>query len=84
MGDYYNLNLLNHQNHNASVELLDGFYSFMFPLLISVPPRIISHTATCINNIFTNYFDFKNQIGGLLFSDIWDHLPVIIFFYLLC
>jgi len=29
MGDYYNLNLLNHQNHNASVELLDGFYSYV-------------------------------------------------------
>jgi hypothetical protein len=73
MGDY-NLNLI------ISVTLL--LVSFwikcilirFFPL-ITRPTRITSHTATLIDNIFTNHFH-HHSISGLLFTDISDHLPV--------
>ena len=54
MGDF-NLNLLNNQNHNATGEFLDGLYSHLFFPLIKLPSRITSHTATLIDNIFSNH-----------------------------
>ena len=72
MGDF-NLNLLNHQNHHATGEFLDGLHSCMFTPLISLPSRITSHTATVI---FTNYFDHQYRTAGLLLADISDHLPI--------
>ena len=75
MGDF-NLNLLNHQNHDATGEFLDGLHSCMFTPLISLPSRITSHTATLIYNIFTNYFDHQYRTAGLLLADISDHLPI--------
>ena len=75
MGDF-NLNLLNHQNHHATGECLGGLHSCMFTPLISLPSRITSHTATVIDNIFTNYFDHQHRTAGLLLADISDHLPI--------
>ena len=40
-----------------------------------ITSRITSHTATLIDNIFTNHFH-HHSISGLLFTDISDHLPV--------
>ena len=51
MGDF-NLNLLNNENHNATGEFLHGLYSHLFFPLITLPSRIISHTASLIDNIF--------------------------------
>ena len=50
-------------------------YSNTFFPLITRPTRITSHTATLIDNIFTNHFH-HHSISGLLFTDISDHLPV--------
>ncbi len=47
----------------------------MFFPLITRPTRITSHTATLIDNIFTNHID-HHLFTGLLFTDISDHLPV--------
>ena len=57
MGDF-NLNLLNNQNHNATVKFLDDLYSHLFFPLITLPFRITSHTATLIDNIFSNHEPF--------------------------
>ena len=54
MGDF-NLNLLNNQNHNATVKFLDGLYSHLFFPLITLPFRITSDTATLIDNIFSHH-----------------------------
>ena len=43
--------------------------------LINHPTRITSHTATIIDNILTNNVD-ADSINGLLFTDIYDHLPI--------
>ena len=79
MGDF-NLNLLNHQSHDITGEFLDIMYSRMFVPLITRPTRITSHTATLIDNIFTNNIDdFTNC--GLLVNDISDHLPIFSVLY---
>ena len=45
-----------------------------FPLILR-PSRITSHSATLIDNIFTNQLH-SNLKSGLLFTDISDHLRV--------
>ena len=52
------------------------FTSSFFPL-INRPTRITQHTATLIDNIFTNDLDqMESSLNGLIFSDISDHLPI--------
>ena len=70
-----NLNLMNHYCHSFTGEFLDALYSTMFYPLITCPTRITAHTATLIDNICTNRMD-NHLKGGILFSDISDHLPV--------
>ena len=48
----------------------------MFSSLITLPSRITSHSATLIDNIFTNYFEHHYRTAGLLLADISDHLPI--------
>uniref|UniRef100_A0A3B3H5U1 Reverse transcriptase domain-containing protein n=1 Tax=Oryzias latipes TaxID=8090 RepID=A0A3B3H5U1_ORYLA len=43
--------------------------------IINKPTRITTESATLLDNIFTNRTD-KEILGGLLFCDITDHLPV--------
>ena len=47
--------------------------------MISLPSRITSHSATLIDNIFTNYFEHHYRTAGLLLGDISDHLPIFSF-----
>ena len=74
MGNF-NLNLLNHQNHDATGQFLDGLHSCMFSPLITLPSRKTSHSATLIDNIFTNHFEHHYRTAGLLLADISDHFP---------
>ena len=46
----------------------------MFPL-INKPTRITNHSATLIDNIFTNAFGI-NHNSGILVNDLSDHLPI--------
>ena len=75
MGDF-NLNLLNNENHNTTGEFLDGLYSHLFFPLITLPSRITSHTASLIDNIFSNHVEHSYLRSGLLITDISDHLPI--------
>ena len=75
MGDF-NLNLLNNENHNATGEFLDGLYSHLFFPFITLPSRITSHTASLIDNIFSNHVEHSYLRSGLLITDISDHLPI--------
>ena len=47
-----NLNLFSHNFHSTTGEFLDVMFSFV--PLITRPTRLTSHTATLIDNIFTN------------------------------
>ena len=79
MGDF-NLNLMDSDCYSLTGEFLDEMYSNMFFPLITRPTRITSHTATLIDNIFTNHFHHHLK-SGLLFTDILDHLPVFSIYF---
>ena len=74
MGDF-NLNLLNQQFHQFTIEFLDTMYANMLLPLITLPTIITWHSATLIDNIFTN--DMENYaFSGLVLTDISDDLPI--------
>ena len=74
MGDF-NINLTNYHCHASAGEFLDAMYSRMFYPLINNPTRITEHTATLIDNIFTNRPE-NHLKSDTLFTDISDHLPI--------
>ena len=74
MGNF-NVNLMNYQTNNLTGEFLDSIYSNLSCPLINRPTRITAHSATLIDNIITSNIDADN-INGLLFTDISDHLPI--------
>ena len=77
LGDF-NVDLLKSESCDYTKRFLEQMFFLPFFPLILRPTRITQHTATLINNIFTN--DIKNIEGstnGILFSDISDHLPIV-------
>lgn len=74
MGDF-NLDLLHYDQHGFTQEFIDSLFSHMFIPLINRPTRLTSHSATLIDNIFTNCFS-QNGVNGIVLNDISDHLPV--------
>jgi len=74
MGDF-NLDLLSYNDHAPTQEFMDSLFSHMFFPLISKPTRITSHSATLIDNIFTNHIS-SNFRSGIILNDISDHLPI--------
>jgi hypothetical protein len=75
MGDF-NIDLFKSCDYaNYFTEQL--FTSSFFPL-ITKATRITHHTATLIDNIFTNNQEqLDDSINGIIFSDISDHLPIV-------
>lgn len=74
LGDF-NLDLLKYENSEFSNRFFNQLSSSDFLPLITKPTRITSHTATLIDNIFCNHVQ-QNQISGILFNDLSDHLPI--------
>ena len=73
-GDF-NIDLIKQDAHSQTKHFIDTIFSMgLFPL-ITKPSRITNHSATLIDNIFTNNTQHKN-ISGLVINDITDHLPV--------
>ena len=80
MGDF-NVNIINFENHDATSDFLNTMFSYSFFPLINKPTRITSTSSTLIDNIFCNKVpDCDNAVGGLLITDLSDHLPI---FYIL-
>ena len=73
LGDF-NVNLLNYNEHNQTIEFLDSLASNSFIPLILQPTRITSHSNTLIDNIFSNVIG-PDIISGNLTATISDHLP---------
>lgn len=73
-GDY-NVDLFKAKKHKPTANFIDVMFSMNMYPLITKPTRITAHSATLIDNIFTNIID-ESIISGLLFNDISDHLPV--------
>ena len=79
MGDF-NLDLLRYNDNVPTQEFIDRLFSYSFYPLISNPTRITSHTATLIDNIFTNQLS-DNVFNGIVLNDLSDHLPIFACFY---
>ena len=71
---YFNVNLLNYNEHNQTNEFLDSLASNSFISLILQPTRITSHSNTLVDNIFSNVID-PDIISYNLTATIFDHLP---------
>ena len=78
MGDF-NLDLLHYDQHAFTQEFMDSLFSCMFIPLINRPTRLTSHSATLIDNIFTNY-PSQNTANGIILNGMSDHLPIFAFF----
>ena len=73
LGDF-NINLLNCVNHPASESFLNMMNSnFLLPYVLQ-PTRVTDRSATLIDNIFANTYNF-NALSGNLVTKISDHLP---------
>ena len=71
MGDF-NINLLNYESHNDPNEFINSMVSHhMLPQILQ-PTRVTDHSATVIDNIFTNATNFET-IGGNILNQIADH-----------
>ena len=73
LGDF-NINLLNCANHPASENFLNMLNSnYLLPYILQ-PTRVTDSSATLIDNIFANTFNF-NALSGNLVTKISDHFP---------
>ena len=78
LGDFI-INFLAANKHNTPNEVINLFLSFCFVPLIDRPTRVTEHSASLIDNIFTNAItlDESEKVkSGILFTDISDHFPV--------
>ena len=73
-GDF-NINLLNSHKHKGSKDLTQSLLSLSLFPCINRPSQITSHSATLIDNIFTNCTNSQLKCG-LLNNNITDHLPI--------
>ena len=66
------------KNHQDTSEFIDQLHSNSFISLINKPTRVKKHSATLIDNIFTNSLCYMgNTIQGIIYTDISDHFPII-------
>ena len=75
---YYNVNLLNYGKHRETTDFVDALHSNSFVSLINRPTRVNGHSATLIDNIFSNCFsNIRDTFQCLIQTDISDHFPII-------
>ena len=71
MGDF-NINLLNYESHSDTNEFINTMVShYLLPHILQ-PKRVTDHSATIIDNIFTNATDFEALSGNIL-NQLADH-----------
>ena len=76
MGDF-NVNLLNYNVHNPTNDFLDSMLSnYLLPYILH-PTRVTDHSATVIDNIFSNNTVFESVSGNIM-THISDHFPQFI------
>ena len=75
MGDF-NLDLLHYDLHAPASDFVNNLISHFFLPTIHKPTRITETSATLLDNILTNNYRY-NMDTAILYSDISDHLPVV-------
>ena len=77
MGDL-NIDLLKSESCDYTRRFLEILFTSSYVPLVLRPTRITQHTATLIDNIFTNDIEtIDSSINGIIFSDISDHLSIV-------
>ena len=72
LGDF-NVDLLKYEQHKATNEFLDSLSSNMFLPHIAQQTRIMSHSKTLIDNIFSNFIS-QDIVSWNLTATISNHL----------
>ena len=73
MGDF-NFNLLNYESHTETNDFLNTMISnYLLPHILQ-PTRVTDHSATVIDNIFSNNTE-HNTLNGSILSRISYHFP---------
>lgn len=76
VGDNFEVNLIN-PNKQDTEDFINTVYSLSLIPKITRTTRTAVHSATLLDNVFTN--DLENKLeSGLLINDISDHLPAFI------
>ena len=71
-GDY-NIDLLKSESCDFSNRFIEQLFTSSFFPLINKPTRITAHSATLIDNIYTNDFEKINySTSGIIISDIFQ------------
>jgi hypothetical protein len=75
---HFNIDLLKSESCDYANRFFEQLLTSSYIPLILKPTRITQHTATLIDNIFTNDIEVTNSSSnGIIYSDISDHLPVV-------
>ena len=77
MGDF-NINLLNYDSHIPTNDFTNTLFTNNFLPCIHNPTRVSDHSATIIDNIFTNLGNSNVTCGNIL-TQISDHFPQFLF-----
>ena len=67
-----NINLLNYESHSETNEFINCMVSHYLLLHILQHTRVTDHSATIIDNIFTNATEFST-VSGNIFNQLADH-----------
>ena len=73
MGDF-NINLLNYDSHSETNDFINIMVSNHLLPHILHPTRVTDHSATIIDNIFSNNLELATLSGNIL-NNISDHFP---------
>ena len=65
MGDF-NLNVMNYEIHSDTNYFINSVLSYSFLPYILHPTRVAEHSATVIDNIFSNITDCESTTGNIL------------------
>ena len=71
MGDF-NLNLLSYDTHSETNDFINLMMTHHLLPHILHPARVIDHSATIIDNIFTNITESNSKSGNIL-CEVTDH-----------
>ena len=61
-GDF-NLDLMKHETHSITAQFLEALFSYGLIPMITKPTCITAHSATLIDNIFTNNTNVPSKNG---------------------
>jgi len=75
----FNINLMNAGDHHPTDNFINSLISSSFMPLTTKPTRITEHSATLIDNIFSNDLAIDRSLkSGIFITDITDHFPIFV------